>query len=89
MAILAGTIAVWVVLAASVIFLFLRLRNVPSARNYLWTKVFAALLMALAFGLRLSPPYVNVANWLVGIGLAIWVLATILFRPRRHERPLR
>ena len=89
MRILIGTIAIWVVLAATIAYLYWKLRNVPALRPYLWTKIFGALLIALAFALRLRPEYVSVANWIVGVGLAVWFLGTLLFRPRRNQTPTR
>lgn len=85
MSILIGTVIIWVVLAATITYLYYKLHNVPSLQPYLWTKVSGALLIALAFALRLSPKYVDIANWIVGIGLAVWFLGTLLFRPRRNQ----
>lgn len=84
MNILIATIVIWVVLAATIVYLYVKLRNVPSMRPYLWTKIAGALLIALAFALRLYPQYVSIANWIVGIGLAVWFLGTLLFRPRNQ-----
>jgi hypothetical protein len=89
MGILIGTVIIWVVLAATIAYLYYKLRNVPSLQPYLWTKISGAFLIALAFALRLYPQYVSIANWIVGIGLAIWFLGTLLFRPRRNQPPTR
>lgn len=89
MGILIGTVAVWIVLAGTIAYLYFKLRNIPSMRAYLWTKIFGALLIALAFALRLNPQYLTIANWIVGIGLAVWFLGTLLFRPRRTQPPQR